>query len=406
MTLRVLLVHNRYSSDTASGENRAVDDDTAALEARGVVVEHFGASNDDVKHAGLRTKAVAAASGMWSRRAARELSTIIERFRPDVVHVHNLTPLLSASPLARALEENVATVWTAHNYRLTCVAGSHVRNNASCFDCNGRARLPGIVHGCFSGSRPASATVTVATSMQRRLLRAATVIAISEHMRRYVIEHVGLPSEHVHVRPNAVPDPGPSTVAPSASTDVLLAARLIPEKGIALALDAWTIRRAPGGRLLVAGAGPLEELVRARAATDDSVVALGPLSAPEVRALALTARAVLVVPTWEEPFGLVAVEGLAAGRPVIATDRGGLSEIIDDSVGRKVACAASAVAGAIDWVMTAGEEADRAGVAGRERWAARYTPEAATDELLTIYQAARIRPRPPRPRSWRAATTS
>jgi glycosyltransferase involved in cell wall biosynthesis len=406
MTLRVLFVHNRYSSDTASGENRVVDDDTAALEARGIVVEQFGATNDDVKHASLTTKMSAAVNGIWSRRAASDLDDTIRRFRPDVVHVHNLTPLLSASPLARALHADVPTVWTAHNYRLTCVAGSHVRDGRHCVDCDGRARLPGIVHGCFSDSRPASATVTVASSMQRRLVRSATVIAISEHMRRYVIEHVGVPPEQVHVRPNSVPDPGTSTMAPSESFDLLLAARLTPEKGIALALDAWTIRQAGVGRLLIAGTGPLEGEVRARAAGDGSVVALGALSAPEVRALALQARAVLTVPTWEEPFGLVAVEGLAAGRPVIATDRGGLSEIIDDSVGRKVACDAAAVAGAIDWVLSDEAEADEAGQRARERWAERYNSDAAVDRLLTIYRAAQKPPRRRRPRSWRTATPS
>jgi glycosyltransferase involved in cell wall biosynthesis len=406
---RVLLVHNRYSSDTASGENAVVDDDTAALEARGITVEHVGAANDDVKHAGPRTKATAAASGLWSRRAARDIGEVIERFRPDVVHVHNLTPLLSASPLARALESGVPTVWSAHNYRLTCIAGSHVRNNGPCFDCRGRGRVPGIVHSCFSGSRAASTTVTVATSLQRRFVRDTTVVAISEHMRRYVIEQLSVPPEQVHVRPNSVPDPvsssGPTTL-PSTSTDVLLAARLTSEKGIALALDAWTIRRAPAGRLLVAGTGPLEGEVKSRAARDPSVVALGALSAHDVRALALQARAVLVVPTWDEPFGLVAVEGLAAGRPVVATDRGGLSEIIDDSVGRTVECDVGAVARALDWVLTADDEADRAGAAARERWADRYTPEGAVERLLTIYRAAQTRPRRPRPRSSPAATTS
>lgn len=395
MTLRVLLVHNRYSSDTASGENRAVDDDAAALDARGVVVERFEVSNDDVKHAGLATKVTAAATAVWSRRRAGELDTTIERFRPDVVHVHNVTPLLSASVVARALRTSAAAVWTAHNYRLTCVGGNHVRNERPCRDCDHRARWPGIVHGCFSGSRGASAAVTISTTAQRRLTRQMTVVAISDHMRGYLIEHVGVRPEQVHVRSNGVPDPGPSVGMPSASSDLLLAARLTPEKGIALALDAWTIRRVTGGRLLVAGAGPLEAEVRARAARDPSIVALGPLAPSEVRALALAARAIVAVPTWEEPFGLTAVEGLAAGRPVIATNRGGLSEIIDASVGRRVVCEPAAVAEAIDWALGNGAEADEAGRAGRRRWEERYSPDVATDRLLTIYQAARTRPRPP-----------
>jgi len=395
MTLRVLLVHNRYSSDTASGENRAVDDDAAALEARGVVVDRFEASNDDVKHAALATKVTAAINGVWARRPALDLGEVIERFRPDVIHVHNVTPLLSSSVVARALHASAATVWTAHSYRLTCVAGSHTRDQRPCTDCDHRARLPGIVHGCFSGSRGASAAVTISTTWQRRLTRRMTVIAISDHMRRYLIEHVGVRPEQVHVRSNGVPDPGPSAGMPSASSDLLLAARLTPEKGIVLALDAWRIRRVTGGRLLVAGSGPLEAELQARAARDPSIVPLGQLPSSEVRTLAQAARAIVAVPTWEEPFGLTAVEGLAAGRPVIATDRGGLSEIIDASVGRRVGCEAASVAEAMDWVLGNGAEADEAGEAGRRRWEERYAPDVATDRLLTIYQEARTRPRPP-----------
>src|SRR3954453_20320691 len=111
MTLRVLFVHNRSSSDPASGENRVVDDDAAALEARGVVVERFEASNDYVKHAGLATKIPAAVNGVWSRSASRALDELIERFRPDVIHVHNVTPLLSSSVVSRALHADAATVW-------------------------------------------------------------------------------------------------------------------------------------------------------------------------------------------------------------------------------------------------------------------------------------------------------
>ena len=182
---------------------------------------------------------------------------------------------------------------------------------------------------------------------------------------------------------------------PSASSDLLLAARLTPEKGIVLALDAWRIRRVTGGRLLVAGSGPLEAELQARAARDPSIVPLGQLPSSEVRTLAQAARAIVAVPTWEEPFGLTAVEGLAAGRPVIATDRGGLSEIIDASVGRRVGCEAASVAEAMDWVLGNGAEADEAGEAGRRRWEERYAPDVATDRLLTIYQEARTRPRPP-----------
>ncbi|HRW37080.1 MAG: glycosyltransferase family 4 protein [Acidimicrobiales bacterium] len=100
---------------------------------------------------------------------------------------------------------------------------------------------------------------------------------------------------------------------------------LAPNKGIDRVLDAWPLvrRRVPEARLLVAGRGPLEGLVRERAAEDPSIELVGSLTGDEVARL-LGRLAVFVTaprPTavWNEQFGLAYVEAMATGVPVVTT---------------------------------------------------------------------------------------
>src|SRR3954453_11483847 len=84
------VAHSRYSADAGTGENIHVDREIAALERVGVKVTSYLPSSADQSPAGL------AARSLWSRTAARDISAVIDTERPDVVHVHNLQPMLSS----------------------------------------------------------------------------------------------------------------------------------------------------------------------------------------------------------------------------------------------------------------------------------------------------------------------
>ena len=111
---------------------------------------------------------------------------------------------------------------------------------------------------------------------------------------------------------------------------LLFAGRISPEKGVT---DAIEIARRAGRRLLLAGGiydqSYFEQQVRpALEASKDTSAYLGQLSQVDLWRSMSQASALLLPIGWEEPFGLVAVEALAAGCPVIAYARGALPEII------------------------------------------------------------------------------
>jgi glycosyltransferase involved in cell wall biosynthesis len=142
-------------------------------------------------------------------------------------------------------------------------------------------------------------------------------------------------------------DPGPRVtvqalgVAAGATRDgsahpdapIVAVGRLHPSKGYDVLIRA-VADLAPRRRLVIHGEGPERSSLEALARELGVDLNLpGTASLESVRAEVLPTAAALVVPSRSEAFGLIAIEGLAAGVPVVASDVGGLSEVIREGVG-------------------------------------------------------------------------
>ena len=386
----MLVVHNRYSSRVPSGENLAVDDEIEFLREAGVEVHVHEASNDDAMAVGWPGRARQALWAPWSVPERRRLDGALDEVRPDLVHVHNLFPLLTGSVPAAALRRSVPVVWTVHNLRALCIAGTHHRDNQPCHDCRPGWRVPGIRHRCYQGSYAASAVVTGATALFRRTARRhLTAVAISHSVRDWLIDSARFPADQVVVKYYGIPGPAAGArIGPAESSRTFLfAGKLEPYKGGALLLDAWARADLPDAELRVVGDGPFAGEIRAAAERDPRIRFLGPASGIEMAEHFARSRVVLMPSIWDEPFGRVAAEALAHGRPVVTTGLGGLREIVSDDVGWVTGTDPGALARAL---VEAGDDtavASRA-VAARDRHATLFSPEATARELVGIYTRA------------------
>ena len=169
--MRILLVHNRYRSGAPSGENRVVDQEGEALAAQGHEVIRFGRSSDEIEQWSLAKKASLPARTIWSRETSRDLTAVLREHRPEVVHVHNTFPLLSAAVLYACRDARVPVVATIHNYRLVCANGTFFRDGAVCHDCAHGLPVRAVLHGCYRGSRAATAPVALAMGLHRQAWR-------------------------------------------------------------------------------------------------------------------------------------------------------------------------------------------------------------------------------------------
>jgi glycosyltransferase involved in cell wall biosynthesis len=268
------------------------------------------------------------------------------------------------------------------------VAGTNFRDDAPCHQCRPGWRVPGIRHACYADSRTASGLVTAATSLFRRnAQRRVTAVAISDHMRRWLVDEAGFAADRVRLKYNGVAGPpvGTPLEPAEASRAFVFAGHLTDHKGVTLLLDAWRRIGDVPASLVVLGDGPRATDVRAEVAADPRISWLGAVAAEEIPTHLATARAAIVPSVWEEPFGRTAAEALACGRPVVTTGTGGLAEVVDESSGWITGTDPAQLAAAIVEAATADAEVERRSRAARQRHADRFSPEATTKALLGVY---------------------
>jgi glycosyltransferase involved in cell wall biosynthesis len=324
--LRILLLHNSYHF--RGGEDIAVEQEFALLQEHGHDVRLLLEHNDSIS--GVAGAVSAACSAVYSVRSRRRVAEELRAFRPDVVHVHNFFPLLSPSVYLACRDAGVPVLQTLHNYRLICPGANLFRDGRPCEDCVGRSvPWPGVLHGCYRGSRAGTAAVAAMVGIHNALNTWShgvdAYIALTEFARRKLIAG-GLPAEKFHVKPNFVgSDPG---AGPGDGGYALFVGRLSEGKGIEVLLEAWKAleTKIP---LVIVGEGPMASKVAttARAIGADY---RGPLSRPEVAECMRRAKMLVFPSVWYEAFPLVIAEALACGLPVLASDAGTAAELIDN----------------------------------------------------------------------------
>ena len=332
--MHVLVVHNRYSSAQPSGENKVVDQEVELLRAAGHRVEVFERRSDDIAARSLLSKVAVPLLVPWNPAVRTELAARLRTERPDVVHVHNVFPLLSPAVLAACADAGVPAVATLHNYTQVCPPGTLQRDGRPCTECVGSAPLPAVRHGCYRGSRLATVPLAVSLSANRRRWWSGVerFFCISA-AQRDVLVGAGMPAERLAVKHNFVPDPGARRAG--AGEHLLYLGRLAEAKGVRLLMAAWDELAADGGvgvPLVIAGAGPLEAEVTAWAAGRDDVRFVGLYDTAQCRQAIARSVAVVAPSTWLEAFGLVVVESMAAGVPAVAAGHGAFVELVEDGV--------------------------------------------------------------------------
>ncbi len=215
--------------------------------------------------------------------------------------------------------------------------------------------------------------------------RAHLLLVASEYMRGELLA-AGAPPERVVVLPyatlaatgasppRALPGDTQKFLAAQAGEGAVLvtAARLaLPDKGVDVLLEILG-RIAQPFRAVIAGSGPArEELERSvsERGLSSRVHFCGWLEAGQMETLYTAADAVLIPSTWDEPFGLVGIEAMAHGVPVVAFDVGGVGQWLEDGVGgwRLQRGDVAAFVRAVERLRDDPQTAERAGAAGRVR---------------------------------------
>jgi glycosyltransferase involved in cell wall biosynthesis len=364
---RPIRIHVLIDTLGVGGAEVLLGDLAAAAPLAGVELTVGYLKDVDAGHAAVRLRAAGveprcvAIPPRLGLEAFRRVRRHLAHVRPDLVHTHLGSADVLGGPAARSL--GLPTVATIHSH-----APASTRRDRA------KARL-------MTAARRASAARVIAVSESAR----AAYLAAGAAPERVVVVHNGIlgraqPGAGARVRSELGLGPHDLVAA--------MVSSLRPEKGHDVALD--TVRasldRFPSLRLVVAGDGPLRRsLERAAAGLGDRVVLAG--YRPDVMAV-LDAADVLVQPSRADAFPTAILEAMAASVPVVATDVGGIGELVRDGVtGTLVAGppSAPAFAAALAALLEDGPRRRRLGSAGRERFEQEFTAAHWVQRLREVY---------------------
>jgi glycosyltransferase involved in cell wall biosynthesis len=222
--------------------------------------------------------------------------------------------------------------------------------------------------------------------------RADAVIAVSEYTAGQVVERLGVERSRITICSSGAPPWRPRDQAPLEGP-ILFMGTIEPRKNVATLLDAYEQlagRRPSTPPLLLAGsAGFRSDAIMARIARSPlagRVRHLGYVSDPNREALYRNA-AVVVLPSLDEGFGLPALEAMTLGVPVVASNRGALPEVLGGAGVLVDPLDASAIAGALERVLTDPELAAACAARGIAR-SRNYSWDASAATLVTAYEQA------------------
>ncbi|MFN2537286.1 MAG: glycosyltransferase [Mycobacteriales bacterium] len=277
-----------------------------------------------------RDQLAAARRVLWSREGLVAMRAALRTFRPDVVHLHNYAHQLSSSVVAAAYEAGVATVATAHDYKLICPAYTAMRDREPCFRC-----APGNPSHCVGGRcLHDSLTWSTVAAAEAAFVRRGrdtrvpgTVLAPSQYMADRLsgswLQGAGV---RVHVLRN--PIEAVSVAAPVGRREGagIYVGRLAAEKGLDILVRAAAAARV---EIVIVGDGPERDSLERLARELDAPVRFpGFLTGAALEAEWSKAGFFAMTSTWPENAPLALLEALVRGLPALLADIGGLPELV------------------------------------------------------------------------------
>ncbi len=316
---------------------------------------------------------------VWNPHPYFVIRGILERERPDLVHVHKLRGL-SPSVWSAATDAGVPrVVQTCHDYELASPEGT----------------LSGAVG---QWARQGTFPLNLYQGMRRRSSRHVDVAtAPSRWTLDFLVERGFFPRSELEVIPNSH-GAEPAEIerrlqrsarprSTRAETSCLFMARLEPSKGVDVLLGAFELALSSRSdlKLRVAGWGSLQESLETKYAEHPAIEVVGPVFGEQKDELLASSDLLLLPSVWPEPFGIVILEAYSYGKPVIVSDEGGMPELVRE--GRTGWVVPSGDSGALAEAIVAASERGRLEPMSDacSHRALEYCPGAIVDQYEAMY---------------------
>jgi glycosyltransferase involved in cell wall biosynthesis len=382
--MKILLIHNKYTK--YSGEEAVVNSQIKLLRRNGHAVSTYFRSSEEIEFMS-NGKIKVFFSAIFNPRSIKEIKDIIRKEEPDIVHIHNLYPLISPSILPVIKKMGIPIVITVHNYRLLCANGLFFNNGEICEKCTGTGKeLNCITNNCESSIFKSTgyALRNFWARKNKYYIDCVDIfLCLTEFQKNKLISN-GFSSDKCRVIPNFYDKeiletgndiPGGNYVA--------FAGRISPEKGIPLLLEAALILPNIPFQL----AGEIRNGYANELNIPNNVTLRGMLNSDELSNFYRNAYCLVLPSICYEGFPMVFPEAMAHKLPIIAPNMAGYPEIaVDNNNGLLFEPSnVESLSNTIVKLWNDGELSLKLGVNGFEKVKKKYSAPVYTKLLENVY---------------------
>ena len=318
--MKILIVHNNYGK--YSGEEAVVDKMATMLQSHKHTVCFYRLTTEGARDK-ISDKIKGFTAGIYSHSGVKGIKKILRKDKPDIINVHNLYPFISPAALFECKKAGIPVVMTVHNFRLICPTGLFMRNGKPCEQCLDRKNeWSCIKYNCeHSIFKSIGYTLrNVYARWTKAYLKNVDMFAcITEFQKKKLIE-AGYDKNKITVIPNSID--APCSYTPITGGYIAYIGRLSYEKGYDLLVE--VARKHPEIKFCFAGAQ------REQKNTDipSNVEFAGYLQKDKLLEFIQKARFIVIPSRCYEGFPMAILEAACHGKPAIAPNHGGFTEII------------------------------------------------------------------------------
>ena len=318
--MRFLLVHNNYGK--YSGEEAVVDKMAAMFQSHNHTVCFYRLTTEGARDT-ISDKIKGFTAGIYSHSGVKGIKKILRKDKPDIINVHNLYPFISPAALFECKKAGIPVVMTVHNFRLICPTGLFMRNGKPCEQCLDRKNeWSCIKYNCeHSIFKSIGYTLrNVYARWTKAYLRNVDMFAcITEFQKKKLIE-AGYDKNKITVIPNSID--APCSYTPTSGEYIAYIGRLSYEKGYDLLVE--VARKHPEIKFCFAGA----QREKNNTEIPKNVEFKGYLQKKELSKFIQESRFIVIPSRCYEGFPMAILEAACHGKPAIAPNHGGFTEII------------------------------------------------------------------------------
>lgn len=272
---------------------------------------------------------------LYSFEAKRKFSKLIKKFKPDIIHIHNIYHQISPSILPVAKKYNIPVVMHLHDYKLICPNYQLLSQGQICYRCLPNKYSQCIKQKCFKDSFWKSLLATIEMTLHHKILHIYKkninlFIAPSNFMKRTVTAF-SWPDDKIKLIYN-FPQKMNFDIKSEIGDYGLYFGRISKEKGINVLLEALSLSKTKI-KFKIVGSGPEEKnyLASVKAlGLSEQVEFLGPKFDKELFEIIAKAKFIVLPSIWAENMPLTLLESMMAKKVVLVSKTGGLPELIDD----------------------------------------------------------------------------